>query len=170
VSRRERVSLALGVIGAILLVVYPMAYRLTTEDQKVADVTSPAASIATPSIAPTLEAPSPITPVEPEPALGGSWRATAEEFRGQNGITVEFACSPDGQFWPIWGSGDYTDDSSVCTAGVHRGVITRESGGIVTIIIRPGHPAYPGSTRNGVSTDPYEAWEGSYEVVEPDDV
>jgi hypothetical protein len=85
--------------------------------------------------------------------------------RGANGSTFEYVCPPNGVLGDIWGTDIYTDDSSVCTAGVHRGVITRESGGPVAIVIRPGQAAYVGSTRNGVRTSSYAAWGGSYEVL-----
>ena len=45
--------------------------------------------------------------------------------------------------------------------------ITADTGGNVTIEIRPGQSSYTGSTRNGVTTDSYGPWDGSYEVVEP---
>ena len=64
-----------------------------------------------------------------------------------------------------WGEDVYTDDSSVCTAAVHAGVITVVEGGTVTIEIRPGVDSYEGTTRNGIMTRSYPAWEGSFVVV-----
>ena len=68
---------------------------------------------------------------------------------------------------PIWGTDVYTDDSSVCTAGVHKGVITLEDGGTVTIIMRPGLDIYISSTRHDVRSDAWDHWDGSFEVVGP---
>ena len=76
-------------------------------------------------------------------------------------------CPPDGTFGEVWGTDTYTDDSSVCTAGVHRGVITRERGGRVTIIIRPALESYQGSVRHGVVSLSFGPWDGSYVVVSP---
>lgn len=38
----------------------------------------------------------------------------------------------------IWGSGVYTDDSCVCYAAIHAGVLKLGQGGLVAIEIRPG--------------------------------
>ena len=59
----------------------------------------------------------------------------------------------------------YTDDSSIGTAAVHAGIIDFETGGIVTIEIRPGQESYQGSTRNGVTTEDYGSYAGSYVFV-----
>ena len=57
----------------------------------------------------------------------------------------------------VWGSGTYTDDSSLC----HAGVITR-SGGTVSIVLAPGRGSYSGSNMNGVRTQSYGPWSGSF--------
>ncbi len=170
-SLRERVLLVLGVIGAIALVVYPMAYRLST--QQGGSSTTATFAIATTPLTPapvTTASPSP-TPVAPVIDFGlpseADWGANALEHRGLNGSSFDYVCPPNGQFGLIWGSDTYTDNSSVCTAGVHQGVIARVTGGRVTIIIRPGLASYEGTTRNGVTTEPFEQWDGSYEVVVP---
>ncbi len=175
-SLRERAGLILGLIGAIGLVAYPLAYRLSTEQTSATAgdaVTTARPSPSTPgprSASPSVS-PSPTrAAVTPRPLpLEPTWRADATAHRGANGQTFTDDCEADGTFGPIWGSGLYTDDSSVCTAGVHQGVITREEGGTVTIIIRPGQAAYPSSTQNGVATEPWDRWDGSYEIVEPPD-
>jgi hypothetical protein len=65
----------------------------------------------------------------------------------------------------LWGTDLYTDDSSVCVAGVHAGRITLQGGGAVVIEIRPGATAYAGSTRNGVDSAGYGEWGGSFVVL-----
>ena len=67
----------------------------------------------------------------------------------------------------MWGDRVYTDDSSVCTAAVHAGALSRASGGTVRITIRPGLAAYAASSRNGVTTEQWESWGGSFEVQMP---
>jgi hypothetical protein len=62
----------------------------------------------------------------------------------------------------VWGDGIYTDDSSVCTAAVHAGLITVAEGGRVVIEISAGLDAYEGATANGVTTLPYASWPGSF--------
>ena len=64
-------------------------------------------------------------------------------------------------FW----AGVYTDDSRVCSAAVHAGLITLARGGTVTIKILPGRPSYLGSTRNGVRSSPWASYTGSYSFV-----
>ena len=94
------------------------------------------------------------------------WQRTAEEHRYSNGQRYTYDCPPGGTFLPVWGTRVYTDDSSVCTAAVHRGVITREDGGTVTIEIHPGRDSYPGTSRNGItSQDWMNPWVGSFVFV-----
>jgi hypothetical protein len=94
-----------------------------------------------------------------------SWRLTAAEYRGQNGTTVTIDCTPDGELGSLWGDNPYTDDSSICTAGVHAGVITVTDGGEVEIEITPGEESYGDSQSNGVTSRPYGSWGGSFVVV-----
>lgn len=61
----------------------------------------------------------------------------------------------------VWGSGTYTNDSSICDAALHSGSIGR-SGGTVQLRTAPGQSSYAGSTRNGVSTRSYGPWKGSF--------
>ncbi len=49
------------------------------------------------------------------------WTASASKHRGQNGSVYQYECPANGLLGPVWGSGPYTDDSSVCTAGCTRG-------------------------------------------------
>lgn len=47
---------------------------------------------------------------------------------------------------------------------MHVGVITLD-GGLVTFEVRPGEPAYVGSTRNGVTSYSFGEWTGSFVIV-----
>jgi hypothetical protein len=94
--------------------------------------------------------------------LGAPWNATAERFRGRIDEVFEFPCPPGVMLLPIWGIDVYTDDSAVCSAAVHAGIITRQDGGTVQIVVRPGLDSYGGTTRNGHRSDAWEAWDGSY--------
>lgn len=95
-----------------------------------------------------------------------SWSAQADSFRGQNGRQFTFICPPNGTASSrLWGSGPYTDDSSICTAAVHAGVINVVSGGNVTIEIQRGSTSYAASSRHGVNSRSYGAWSGSFIVV-----
>lgn len=91
-----------------------------------------------------------------------SWERTAGPYRAQVGETVELDCDPDGEEGAVWGTNVYTDDSSVCTAAVHQGLITFDEGGAVTILIEEGQDEYIGSEANGVTTRSYPSWGGSF--------
>lgn len=83
-----------------------------------------------------------------------SWGATAVAFRDQIGEQFVYTCPPGGPPGTVWGNPTegYTDDSSVCTASVHAGLITVEDGGRVRIQMTEGRESYTGTTANGITT------------------
>lgn len=87
-------------------------------------------------------------------------------YRDRVGKTLMFRVTATTQGY-VWGGTDelYTDDSSLAKAVVHAGVIPAGSTGIVTVRIAPGQKAYPGSTRNGVTSRAWGQHEGSYRIV-----
>ena len=114
----------------------------------------------------------------PPPALADAvehpnvtWSTSAAMYRGDNGGRYLYDCPPrgghdaDSGVVVLYGTDIYTDSSRVCLAGVHVGVITFESGGLVEIEIRPGRDSYTGSTRNGVTSQDWPESLGSYVVV-----
>jgi hypothetical protein len=96
---------------------------------------------------------------------GYGWTATADIYRGLNGKQLEFGCPPAGQLGSVYGSGPYTDDSSVCSAAVHAGKITQAEGAQVVISIQPGQPSYEGTSANGVDSGDWGKYDGSYSIV-----
>ncbi len=62
----------------------------------------------------------------------------------------------------VWGTGVYTNDSSVCAAAVHAGVIAAASGGNVTVEMLPGMPAYTGTARHGIVSKSWAGWSCSF--------
>jgi len=82
------------------------------------------------------------------------------------GVTTSGSCycPPLTGFGNIWGTGVYTNDSHLCTAAVHSGVITASAGGEVSYTILPGRSPYCGSTQNGVTSNSYGSWGASYSV------
>ena len=62
----------------------------------------------------------------------------------------------------IWGTDVYTNDSHICTAAVHAGVIRQGEASIVAVEPRPGQDAYSGSTRHGVKSGNYGKWGKSF--------
>ncbi len=96
---------------------------------------------------------------------GGDWGANAVDFRGKNGASYLYSCPAKGSVGDVYGTGTYTDDSSVCSAAVHAGLITVAAGGDVTIQIRPGATSYSGSTQHGVTSNDWDAFDGSFVFV-----
>ncbi len=97
------------------------------------------------------------------PATG--WAANAVSHRGNTGRLIRINCPANGRLGSVWGSGPYTDDSSICTAAVHRGFISARTGGHVVAAVRPGQRSYAGTTNNGVKSASYGKWHGSFVVV-----
>jgi hypothetical protein len=96
-----------------------------------------------------------------------TWEAKATSLNGTDGQRFTLACSPGGTARSVWGSDIYTADSSICTAGVHTGLITYQEGGDVTIELRPGRTIYGCSERNGVTTSPYGSYTRSFVFKTP---
>jgi hypothetical protein len=66
----------------------------------------------------------------------------------------------------VWGTDIYTADSSLAAAAVHAGVLKAGQAGIVKVrIVAPPPPAYQGSTRNGVTSNNYQAYLGAYRII-----
>jgi len=91
-----------------------------------------------------------------------TWSTSAARYRSQVGKRFTFRCPPNGIARSVWGSGPYTDDSSVCTAAVHAGLIRRGPGGRVTVEIVAGQGRYKASERNGIRTSSYGSYPGSF--------
>ncbi len=104
----------------------------------------------------------------PPPA---TWSTRANDVSctspGVLGSRRSFTCPPGGSAGSVWGTGEYTHDSSVCTAAVHAGRITFAAGGAITIEMRAGRSSYVGSSRNGVTSSSYGTWSCSFAVVGP---
>jgi hypothetical protein len=88
--------------------------------------------------------------------------ATASPYSATIGTRRVFICRPNLPLQSVWGTDVYTDDSSICSAAVHAGVITLAQGGVVTIVIGAGQESFSGSTRNGVTSTAWAAHERSY--------
>lgn len=96
---------------------------------------------------------------EADPA---SWETIASGFGAETGETVEHECSTDGSAGRIWGTEIYTDDSSICTAAVHMGLIDLDDGGRVRFEVLDGRDSYEGSEANGIESSSYGSWTRSF--------
>jgi|GEM_PF-2073508 len=65
----------------------------------------------------------------------------------------------------IWGTDIYTDDSSLSTAAVHAGLVAPGERGTVRLKITGAQTSYAGSTRNGVTSNGYGSYAGSYQLL-----
>jgi hypothetical protein len=95
----------------------------------------------------------------------GDWYTTPRQVQAPVGARVRFECSGGGQGGNVWGTDVYTDDSSICEAAVHAGVIDRVSGGGVRFEILGPQTSFSGSERNGVTSMRYPGWPGSFRFV-----
>jgi len=89
---------------------------------------------------------------------------TLTSYRGQTGMSYYFQVTGR-QAGSLWGSGPYTDDSNIGTAAVHAGLLRDGQQGVVRVTILPGYNSYDGSTRNGVTSNAYGPWEGSFHIA-----
>jgi hypothetical protein len=105
------------------------------------------------------------TTVDAHESMTADWGRDARPWRGRNGERFTLVCESNGTpSFRLWGTEVYRDDSSICTAAVHAGIITT-AGGPVTIEIRPGSASYTASTRNGVASRSYGSYGGSFVFV-----
>lgn len=99
-------------------------------------------------------------------ALGGKLLddpGSLTAYRGKNDEAFYFKVtgSVSGS---VYGSGVYTDDSSLATAVVHAGVLKDGETGVVKVTIVEGQNSYEPSTENGVTSFMWGSWHGSYKV------
>jgi cytoskeletal protein RodZ len=92
------------------------------------------------------------------------WDTTANGFKGETGQTYTFQCPADGTAQSIFGNDIYTQDSSICTAAVHAGIISLAEGGKVTIEYRPGRSVYGSTVRNGIKSKTWGEYPRSFVV------
>jgi hypothetical protein len=86
-------------------------------------------------------------------------------LRGQNQVAFYRKVTGTVEEYTWGGKGNvYTDDSALSTAAVHAGVLKPGETAVVRITILPGLESYPGITRNGVTTRPWQSWGGSYRI------
>ena len=77
---------------------------------------------------------------------------------------VQVVGSADGS---VWGgdNGVYTDDSSLAAAAVHAGLLKNGERGVVRVRILPAQDHYAGSNRNGITSESWESWGGSFQLL-----
>ena len=104
--------------------------------------------------------PTPVVSESTIPPL--QWSDVASSLRGRLDQDFTYRCPSGGRVGTVYGTDVYTDDSSICSAAVHAGLITARDGGKVIIRIRPGEDSYVATDRNGVRSSRYGGWGGSF--------
>ena len=166
---RSRSTMAIGLaIAAAILIAATLGYRAmhkTTPDTSLTSV--PIASPQTTSAAvspPAIPAP---PGVEPKAASSAAVGPCPLRLSINRELPTPFTCHCDAarvQQGSVWGSDVYTDDSGLCRAAVHAGVIAA-AGGTLTVIRDAGRALYVGSRRNGIETSDYGAYSDSMHFV-----
>ena len=88
-------------------------------------------------------------------------------YRSNNGEIYRVRTTGDTSAGTVWGSLIYTDDSRIGRAAVHAGRLNNGQTGYVYIEILTGRSSYSSTTRNGVTTNSWGSWSGSYRFVAP---
>jgi hypothetical protein len=65
----------------------------------------------------------------------------------------------------VWGAGPYTADSRLAVAAVHAGVLEVGKTGTVKVRIVAPPESFAGTTAHGVTTQPFGAFPGAYQIV-----
>jgi hypothetical protein len=89
-------------------------------------------------------------------------------YRGLMGQTIHLHLRGSAR-GAVWGTDVYTDDSDPNAAAVHAGLLKVGEEGIAAIRLLPGAELYQGTARNGVRSDGFGPFKGSYrfEGVQP---
>jgi hypothetical protein len=95
-------------------------------------------------------------PIEQDPGTPGAW-VGGERDTYYVRVTGAIGGS-------IWGTDEYTTDSSIAAAAVHAGILESGMTGILKLRLLPGRDAYKGSDRNGVTTRDWGAYGSSYRL------
>jgi hypothetical protein len=85
---------------------------------------------------------------------------------GEPGAKWQVDCPAKCAPGALWGSDPYTDDSSVCTAAMHAGVIDQNGGPLVVTIDGPGEK-FEGTVKNGITSNSYGKYGRTYHVAKP---
>jgi hypothetical protein len=64
----------------------------------------------------------------------------------------------------VWGTDVYTRDSSLGAAAVHMGLLKPGQSGVLRVTVVPPPDAYPGTSRNGVTTTDYGSFPHAWKL------
>lgn len=96
-------------------------------------------------------------------ALGLSPGESASGLANVPNRRYRFVCAAIGEpTTNVWGTDDYADDSDICSAAIHAGVLRLNEARMVTIVIGPGASSFRGSVQNDVTSASYSNGDASY--------
>ena len=92
---------------------------------------------------------------------------TTTHFPAGFADSVALRCPALGTFpQQLSGTDIYADDSSICAAAVHVGLMTLTDGGVILVTPDGEHGSFTGSVRNGVTSQDYNSGAVSFRVAE----
>jgi len=94
----------------------------------------------------------------------GLWAGqSASGLANEPNRRYRFVCTAVGEpSKNIWGTDEYADDSDICSAAIHAGVLQRNQVGMVTIVTGHGASSFQGSERNNVISLSYLNGDATY--------
>jgi len=90
-----------------------------------------------------------------------------DELPGNVGTRHTIRCPSGCNTESVWGSGPYTDDSSVCAAAIHAGAIPLNEGGLVRVVKEGPLKNAKASAAHGVESQAWRYWPRSFRVEKP---
>ncbi|HQN23104.1 MAG TPA: LCCL domain-containing protein [Thermotogota bacterium] len=103
--------------------------------------------------------------VSEEPPVGiGEDPGDLTSYRDRTGEVLRFFVTGS-DLGSVWGTGVYTDDSTLAVVCVHAGLLGIGETGLIEITLLPGLEGYEGSMQNGITSQSYGSWEWSYSVT-----
>ncbi len=89
---------------------------------------------------------------------------TGQQIEGEVNTYLNVECPANCTSGSLWGTTIYTDDSAVCRAAIHAGVMPA-SGGQFAVVIAEGQDSYEGTTANGITSSNWGSWRRSILVT-----
>ncbi len=149
----------------LFLTICLLAVPAFAQDSQPTDPTPPTSMETDPE--PTslpIEADEVTPPDAPAHAVALTCDQTAQTLEGEPGTTFRGVCPLDCTQATVWGTDLYTDDSAICVAAIHSGVLTT-AGGPVIVTILEGQSAYPSSWQNDIQSQTWREWNRSFQVT-----
>ena len=106
-------------------------------------------------------------PARPDGPIEAGCSYEGASLQGDIGSIFQVACPPGCQdIGAVRGTEIYTLYSTICRSGIHAGRISPD-GGVVTVRIESGRPAYRGSLRHGIQSSDWAKDTKSFRALVP---